>query len=192
VGTVPVTLFADFTSIESYLTEVVLWGRGEEAGVKIACRACELPASLELPSFEEDFEMARRIARSLGLQIARPSGAPLTRKAHEAARLAAHHPREREFRLAIHAAYWRDDRDIGRIDVLQQLAAEAAFDPVELKIALDIDRFRDDVERDYHAARLLGVVRAPAVYIGKGPGARAIVGLIGAEQLEREFASYSR
>ena len=38
---------------------------------------------------------------------------------------------------ALYAAYWSGGRDIGRIDVLMEIAAGLDMDPTDLKIALD-------------------------------------------------------
>ena len=61
----------------------------------------------------------------------------------------------------IFAAYWTEGRDIGRIDVLSELASSVGLDPEELKIALDIDKFSDEVLRDRELAQKLRVPGTP-------------------------------
>jgi predicted DsbA family dithiol-disulfide isomerase len=186
VGVLPITLFADFTSAESYLSEIAAWEAVGAGGGRLTCRACELAPARVSGSDRDD---VRAAAEKLGLRMHGATPAPATRKAHEAARFARGTPGEERFRRAIYEAHWSGGLDIGRIDVLQQIAASAgAFDPVEMRIALDIDRFRDDVQRDFEVARRLGVRSAPVVYVGSGAGAAALVGLVTRSRLEGEIA----
>jgi predicted DsbA family dithiol-disulfide isomerase len=149
---VPITLFADFTCPACHVTEAALWRIAAEGGVTVTCRAAELEA------------------------VDDGSPRPRTGKAHEAAKLAREQGAEQAMRLAIYRAYWDDGLDIGRIDVLQRLAPAAGLDPIDVKIALDIDRFRDEVLRDQEVARRLGIRRGPVLYLGTGPRARILIG----------------
>jgi predicted DsbA family dithiol-disulfide isomerase len=161
----PITLFADFTCAACYLTEAALWRRAREGGVTLHCRAAELEG-------EE--------AQAL----------PDTGKAHEAAKLAREAAAEEEMRRAIYRAYWEEGADIGRIDVLQALAPEAGLDPFDVKVALDIDRFRDEVLHDREVARRLGIRRGPVLYLGTGPGARILIGALSPEEIETAITNY--
>lgn len=149
---VPITLFADFTCPACHATEAALWRRAAEGGITVTCRAAEL---------EGTGDGADR---------------PRTAKAHEAAKLAREQGSEGAMRLAIYRACLEDGLDVGRIDVLQRLAPHAGLDPIDLKIALDIDRFRDEVLRDQEVARRLGIRLGPVLYLGTGPRARILIG----------------
>ena len=166
----PITLFADFTCAACRLTEAALWRRAKGGGITVHCRAAELE-----PGEGEEGE--------------RPP-LPDTTKAHEAAKLARESGAEEEMRGAIYAAFWEDGLDIGRIDVLQSLAPAAALDPFDVKVALDIDRFRDEVLRDREVARRLGIHRGPVLYLGTGPGARILIGARTEEEIEAAIVSY--
>ena len=159
----PITVFADFTCAACYVTEAALRQVAESADISIRYRAAELDPASELSDAERD------VAAGLRLPLSPPGSRPRTTKAHEAALLARALGAEAAMREAVYAAYWAKGHDIGRIDVLQQLAPDAGIDPFELKVALDIDRFRDDVLRDQEVARRLG--------IRTGPGARILIGV---------------
>ena len=79
-------------------------------------------------------------------------------------------------RDAIFAAYWGEERDIGRVDVLMELIGRLDVDPTDLKIALDIDLHAATVDADEELARRLRVPGVPTLFIGTGPGARVLVG----------------
>ena len=163
---VPITLFADFTCPACYVTEAALWRRAAEGGVTITCRAAELEPA--------------------GDEADRPS----TGKAHEAAKLAREQGAEETMRLAIYRAFLEEGLDIGRIDMLQRLAPEAGLDPIDLKIALDLDRFRDEVLRDQEVARRLGIRREPVLYFGTGPGARILIGAQTEDEIRTAIIDY--
>jgi predicted DsbA family dithiol-disulfide isomerase len=180
-----ITLFADFTSPASYLTEAALWRRAGAGGVTLLCRA-----------FEEEAESAEpesgigALAAALGLPLRPPTTRPRTGKAHEAARLAREKGGEEAFRGAVYRAYWGEGQDIGRIDVLQALAAQVGLDAFEMKVALDIDRFRDEVRRDTAVGLKLGVRRLPVLFLGTGPGARILIGPQTPETLEAAISHF--
>ena len=182
-----VTIFSDFTCPFSYLTEVGL-RRVVQARerIEVVYRALELypePAGNAVPTGAE-WETAAGLADLLGLVLRSPAFTPRTRKAHEAARFAAHRGIGDAMRDAIYSAYWADERDIGRIDVLMELVEALGVDPVELKIALDIDQFEAEVARDIEVARRLRVPGAPTIFIGTGSNAVILLGAQAPEDLD--------
>lgn len=175
-----ITIFSDFTSPATRVTESALRAVARDIPLEIDYRALEMyPAPDPLPApalLAESVASVAEPAAAEGITLSPPSFVPRTRKAHEAARFAASHGKGGEMRDAIHHALWAEGRDIGRIDVLVELAAALGFDPADVKIALDIDRFSDDVARDTELARRLGIRAVPTLYIGSGPNARIIAG----------------
>lgn len=183
----PITLFADFTCDACYVTEAALRQVTDPTGVSIRYRAAELDPGSEKGDPERDLGA---LAAALGLPLRNPPSHPRTIKAHEAALLARTLGAEPAMRAALYDAYWRDGLDIGRIDVLQQLAPTAGIDPFDLQVALDIDRFRDDVLRDQEVARRLGIRSGPVLYLGTGPGARILIGVQTRAELETEILNF--
>ena len=106
-----------------------------------------------------------------------PGVVPWSRKAHELAELARRRDCYHEVRRAIFRAYFVDGVDIGRIDLLTEVAARAGLDAAEARVALDVDAFRDVVLAGRASAGELGVVGTPALVVGgrrlAGPGSSA-------------------
>lgn len=174
------TIFADFTSPFCYVTEAGLAVVARTRPLEVREKAFELyPAPrplLNSPPDARELEQVAPLAAELQLELRSPAFLPRTRKAHEAAHFARARGSGEPMRRALYAAYWKEGRDIGRIDVLMALAGEVGIDATELKIALDIDLHRDDVLADEEQARRLGVVRVPTLYLGKGAQARVLQG----------------
>jgi predicted DsbA family dithiol-disulfide isomerase len=176
-----VTLFTDFTSPAAYVTESALRAVRREHALRVRYHALEEhPAAVgptDSAAWNDRIAAAAPLAEAEGLLLTRPSFVPRTRKAHEAALFAREHDLEEQMRLAIFQAFWATAADIGRIDVLTALGAGIGLEPAELKIALDIDRFRDAIERDGVTADRLKVRDVPTIYVGTGATARILAGM---------------
>jgi len=187
MAAVPVVVFSDFTCPFSYVTEAALWRLEDEGLAAPAYVAFELhPVPAPLPAREDAAEWPEALhglARDAGAEMRTPALPARTRKAHEAAKLAAERGAGREMRAAIFAACFRDGRDVGRIDVLVELAAGLGLDESETKAVLDVDGFTAAVERDRVLARRAGVEATPALIVGAGPGAEAMLGAQGIDAL---------
>ncbi|MEX2571646.1 MAG: DsbA family protein [Gemmatimonadota bacterium] len=191
----PVTVFSDFACPYSYVTESALW-RVADSSMSVQYRAFELfPDRQEIegePITPGEWDDLRPLAEAEGLELIELDFRPRTRKAHEAARFARQHDLEPALRSEIYSAYWSEGLDIGRIDVLMELAARVEIEPEDLKIALDIDKFADDVERDLEVARRLHVPGSPTMFLGSGPRARVLAGAHDARRLGSLIQEASR
>jgi predicted DsbA family dithiol-disulfide isomerase len=182
-------LYSDFACPFCYLAEVGA-RRLESAGHEVRYRAYELrpkPIPLEAPGSDpskrqgwEHFIAPH--ARELGVDMKFPALGVRTRKAHEAARHAREHGRERAMRDALFAAYFAEGRDIGRIDVLVELAESVGLDRTETKVTLDIDQHTDAVIADESEAGRLGLNGVPA-YVATSEQEPVIV--VGLQDYER-------
>ena len=176
----PVTLFADFTCPFSFVTERALEALAEPRQLEIRPMAFELfPVEAPLPEAAHaaaDIDAASPLAQELGIELRWVTFLPRTGKAHEAAAFAAAAGVGRAMRRGIYEAYWLEGRDIGRIDVLLDIAEAVGVDPVDLRIALDIDRARERVLSDRAVAERLGVVAVPTFFIGTGAEATILQG----------------
>jgi predicted DsbA family dithiol-disulfide isomerase len=91
-----------------------------------------------------------------------PKLVPWSRKAHELHLLARAHAVHDPVREAVFDAYFRDGRDIGRVDVLVDLASRLGLGRTEIKPALDVDRYQADVVDARRRAREEGVADVPS------------------------------
>ncbi|MGH7444670.1 MAG: DsbA family oxidoreductase, partial [Longimicrobiales bacterium] len=161
-----------------YLAEAVIAPLRAD-GVRIDARAFELrPAPMPLPSMEKPYYRTSwergvlPLAERLGVHgMRRPVFATRTRKAHEAVCFAREHDADDALRHALYEAYFVEQRDIGRIDVLVGIGAAVALEPLALKVALDVDKYTGQVVAQEAEAQRLGVTVVPAQLV---PGADGV------------------
>ncbi len=160
-------LFFDFTDPGSYLASHLL----DEAGAADRCEwhALELrppPRALVDPS-DRDWRSYHALtaasAAERGLPMNTPRFVPWTRKAHELTEFAREEDCYHAVRRALFVAHFVDRRDIGRIDLLVEIAAAAGLDRSGAKAALDVDRFEATVRRHRELAKNRNVAEVPAV-----------------------------
>jgi len=95
-----------------------------------------------------------------------PQLVPWTRKAHELVLHAAESDRDTPVRELIFEAYLFEGRDIGRVDVLVDLARVAGLDTTETKAVLDVDRFEAQVAAQRREASEVGITTTPTLRAG--------------------------
>lgn len=182
----PITLFTDFTCPASYITEAALWRLGDE-DIEVRYRAFELfpeSAARGTPRFTpEEWGELEELATAAGIEIVPRLELPNTRKAHESSAFARERGSEGALRREIFAGFWGEGRDIGRIDVLAEMIDRVGIEPEDLRIALDIDRFREEVLADEDLAHRLRIPGTPVLFLGEGPEARIVAGARGVEEL---------
>lgn len=101
-----------------------------------------------------------------GLQLRAPSRVPWTRKAHELGLHAEEKGRFPEMREALFRAFLSEGRDLGRVDVLVELAGGCGLDPTEAKATLDVDRYAAEVVRLRSDGEARGVRGVPTLVAG--------------------------
>lgn len=170
-GASPIIAYSDYACPYSFLAGRLL--ARLEPGPALEHRAFELrpaPAPLpdvESPELESEWETAvLPAAARLDIEIRRPAVVPRTRKAHETAAYARSVDRFAAVHEALFRACFLEGRDIGRVDVLLELGAEAGLDPDGLHVALGIDQYAEDVARDAREAAAHGVVGVPTLRRG--------------------------
>jgi predicted DsbA family dithiol-disulfide isomerase len=122
-----------------------------------------------------------REQRSAGVrQMAAEAGLPMTgrdwvsnsRPALEAAEFAREEGLFDPFHRAVLRAYHAESRDIGKQEVLREIAESVGLDADRMVEALDAGHYTARVEEDLELSRQLGLTGVPAFIIGN----RAIVG----------------
>lgn len=108
-------------------------------------------------------ENLRATAAEAGIEMKRPALVPNTRKAHETTEFAAEHGRLWEIHRALFHAYFEEERNIGDVDVLCDIATGIGLDADELRLALSHGRYTAEVEEQLAWARDVGVTGVPTV-----------------------------
>ncbi|GMV07329.1 MAG: hypothetical protein AMXMBFR53_36040 [Gemmatimonadota bacterium] len=109
---------------------------------------------------------AEEEAAALGVPLVPPTLLPWTRKAHELVLHAGEKGVGDEAHRLVFEALFRRGRDIGRVDVLVELARELGMDAQEAKAVLDVDRFAADVAALGAEARAAGAGSPPTLVLG--------------------------
>jgi len=125
------------------------------------------------------------MARQSGIDMKRPALVPNTRKAHEATEYAREGGRLWEFHRAVFEAYWEDERNIGDIDVLADVAASCGLDADGLREALADGRYANRVLEQIEWGRAAGVTGVPTAVFNER------FALVGAQDYE-VFADVAR
>lgn len=122
--------------------------------------------------YEEMSRPLKQMAAEVNLTLVDHDWIPNSRLALEAAEFAREQGKFDEFHHAVFHAYFAEDRNIGDVDVLCELARRVGLEDAELAEALTDGRYRDRVDEDYRTAQSIGFSGVPAFIIGN----RGVVG----------------
>ncbi len=169
-----IRFFFDYVDPGSFLVERILLGpeeRGEVRVERIPFEVTPPPAPLADSTSDEwqrFWEGARDMAAREGVALANPSLVPWTRKAHEMAL----HARELGVFPAVHRALFEAfliaGRDLGRVDVLLDLAVKRGLDLTATKAVLDVDRHAPAIAHARVEAEREGVRGVPTLLAARG------------------------
>ncbi len=172
MATGPVLFFYDYVDPASYILDAAL-GKGSGGGAEVSWRPLELrpPPAARIDAGGEEWQAIRRsadaAARHYGVELVHPGFVPWSRKAHELAL----HARDKGCFRGVHDALFRahfvEGRDIGRVDVLVELAAASGLERTETKAVLDVDRFLDPLRAFRAEAERLRVRGVPTLLVGE-------------------------
>lgn len=162
--------FFDLVDPLSYLVDRELNALEARSGTRIERVPLELrppPAPLidpDDPAWRKRWERARSLVADVELR--EPPLVPWTRKAMELVLHGRELGREDDVRRALFAAGIEEGRDLGRVDVLVDVARELGLDHSRAKAVLDVDRHSEAVRAARTDAAELGVAEPPALVAG--------------------------
>ena len=104
-------------------------------------------------------------ACGVGLAIHRPQWSPNTLMVHEATVHAKEQGLDNQFHHAAAGAYWEHGANLGKIEVVRELAEKSFLDWSPLGPLLDSGHYRPKVMEEYQAARARGVGGTPTYLI---------------------------
>jgi predicted DsbA family dithiol-disulfide isomerase len=114
----------------------------------------------------------RAMMAEAGLTFVESDWVPNSRKALEASEYAREQGHFDDFHRNVFRAYFGEGRDIGKLEVLQDIARDAGLDADALVEAVTSGRYTERVDEDLALAQHIGLRGVPAFIIGN----RAIVG----------------
>jgi 2-hydroxychromene-2-carboxylate isomerase len=134
------TLYHDIPSAGSLVAMLRLQHLADE-GLAVSFRGFDvLGVDATLPPTLDDlqdWQSHRQAAAELGWDLPRPRRHPATLRAHLVGELAIEQNLDAAWRLAVYRAHWLEDRDVGQVDVLVEVAAAAGLDDDEVAALLD-------------------------------------------------------
>jgi len=166
-----VVFYFDYVDPASYVMHVQL-GRLHSPDLAIVHHPLELRPPPEAlvdpanPEWKRRWESAAAVAADIQIELASPHFTPWTRKAHELRLHAIEKGLENRMHDALFRARFEDGADIGRVDVLVDLAVGLGLDLTETKAVLDVDRHLDEVVELRRQAQAHGVGRTPTLRVG--------------------------
>jgi predicted DsbA family dithiol-disulfide isomerase len=102
-------------------------------------------------------------ARDAGIEMKRPPLIPNTLKAHELTQFASERGLTWQIERALFHAYFEEERNLGDIEMLCDVAASVGLDAAEARRALDDGRYAAEVQEQLSWARAAGVTGVPTV-----------------------------
>lgn len=172
----------DYVDPGSYLVHRHLEARSASGVTWVPLELRPPSGSLQDPADPAWVELNRFIeqeARGAGIPFRIPGHVPWSRKAHELALHAGEEGCFHPIHEAIFRAHFEEGRDIGRVDMLVELAAEAGMDASEVRTVLGVDRFLPVLEEARRSLLDRGVRGVPTLEAG----GRVLEGFPGTEGL---------
>lgn len=130
----------------------------------------------------------REMAAAAGLSMVDNDWVSNSLPALQAAEFAREHGDFDAFHHAVFEAYWAEGKDIGKIEVLKEIAEAVGLDAEALAAAVEDGRYLDQVMADYELAQRIGFSGVPAFILGN----RAIVGAQPYEVFEQVMTMLGR
>jgi predicted DsbA family dithiol-disulfide isomerase len=169
----PVRFYYDYVDPGSWLVERML-ADAEGSGATVERVPFEVtppPTPLVDPRgdvWRRFWEGALAMSAEEGVTLADPRIVPWTRKAHELALHARELERFPEVHRALFTTFLVEGRDLGRVDVLLDVATRHGLDLTATKAVLDVDRHTGAVAEARAAAERLGVRGVPTLLADHG------------------------
>ena len=183
-------VFSDFVCPFCYLAEQPLADAVEHRGLQVAWQPFELRPE-PTPTLRPEGEYLRStweqvvypMAERLGVPIVLPavSPQPYSRLAFEGLAYADEHGLGQRYTERVFRAFFIEQRDIGRPEVLAEVAGELGLDATDFRSALHTGSYTDVHQQALHRARQLQITVVPTFLID----GRRLEGMPSAESLHR-------
>ena len=123
------------------------------------------------------------MAREVGVDIRLPSVSPQphTHLAFEGFQFAKEHGKGDEYTIRLFEAFFKEDKDIGKPEVLTLLAEEVGLDPKAFGEALESRKYKEKHQEELQKSYQIGIQAVPTFKIGN----QYYQGVIPKEDLQR-------
>jgi predicted DsbA family dithiol-disulfide isomerase len=116
--------------------------------------------------WEEMYERLRQTGSRFGISFGQVTLLPNSRTALEASEYARDHGMHAQFHEKIFYAYFTENQDIGRMDVVLDIAALTGLDALDLRKALHAKRYFPRLQATQKQAHASGITGVPTFIIG--------------------------
>ncbi|HMV85756.1 MAG TPA: DsbA family protein [Blastocatellia bacterium] len=162
--------FSDYVCPYCYLGETILQRAAAATGAEVVRRAYQLSESGAPPLDAQRLNAAWEntiypTAAKLGVEIRQPSHSPSTRQAHEAAAWARRQGCFEGFHTKLFRSYFLEDKDLGELSVLKEIAWQSGLNPAELEKVLAEGRTAEDIDEDLLIAQTYGINFVPTFVV---------------------------
>jgi len=139
----------------------------------------------DAPEWRSYCDVVDRLAADAGCGVPRVGFVPWTQKAHELTLHAAEAGADHSIFDALFRAHFEENRDLGRIDELTEIAREVGLDHSATKAVLDVDKYTEVLAARRNEALDMGITRVPTIRVGP----ESLVGPVGIHDLRTLFES---
>lgn len=190
--TVKIKVFSDYVCPYCFIAEFPLKEAIKEKDVEVEWLPFELrPTPQQTLKPEGDYlqtvwrQSVYPLAKKMGVEIELPSISPQphTHLAFEGYQYAREYNKALQYNDRMLRAFFQEDQDIGKIDVLTTLAEEIGLNGKEFKEALETRKYEIAHQQALEYGAQLGINSVPTFIIGD----RILPGLLSKENLEREI-----
>jgi predicted DsbA family dithiol-disulfide isomerase len=169
-----IQVYSDYVCPFCFLELPALERLAREEGVELDFRAYELRPD-PIPTLDPGGEYLTRawaqsvypMAERMGVPIQLPPVQPRSRLAFEGAEFARDAGKLGEYTRAVHEAFFQQGEDIGKPEVLIDIARALGLDTAAFTASLDDHRFLDRVLAQEREAADVGIRAVPSVIVGK-------------------------
>lgn len=173
---VKISLFSDYICPFCFVAAVRLERLSQEVPLEVEWKGLEIhpetpddgkPMSEELgQKLTNPWGPVQHFITDEGLEFRLPSVLANSRRALEATEYAREQGRFPQFHRAVFEGYWQQDRDIGQVAVLAEIAREVGLDPAGLQDYLKQGRGRPRLKANVEAAATWEVAGVPSFVFG--------------------------
>ncbi|GAA3039957.1 DsbA family oxidoreductase [Actinokineospora globicatena] len=191
-----ITVYFDYVCPYCLLAEDTIADAAAETGAEVSWRAFELRPHPNPTLRPEDDYLPRvwrqsvyPMAERLGVPISLPtiSPQPYSHLAFEGAHFAKAHGSDGAYHAAVLRAFFQQDLDIGRPEVLAGIAGDIGLDTAEFTLALKDRRYAEDHRTELAAAYRAEVHAVPTIDVGS----RRFTGVPDPRELRAAIAALS-